>query len=57
MLIGIKEIQGLLAKSDGPFALGKEISAADLGVAPFVGRIMATGKAGELYHDSLLALP
>lgn len=47
MLIGIKEIQGLLAKYEGDFALGKELSMADLGIAPFIGRIMATGKAGE----------
>ncbi|ORY91728.1 thioredoxin-like protein [Leucosporidium creatinivorum] len=56
LLAGIKEIQGLLAKYEGPFALGQQISAADLGVAPFVGRIFAAGKAGLLVGSVYEAL-
>ncbi|ORY91704.1 thioredoxin-like protein [Leucosporidium creatinivorum] len=48
LLNGVTEIQGLLAKYDGPFALGEKLSAADLGVAPFVGRFFAMGQADAL---------
>ena len=49
VLTGILEIQKLIK---GPFALGEKISIADLGVLPFIGRLFALGKAGELRHLS-----
>ncbi|KAL8290064.1 hypothetical protein RQP46_003003 [Phenoliferia psychrophenolica] len=48
VLKGILEIQGLLKRHPGPFAVGEKISIADLGVLPFIGRIFALGKAGLL---------
>ncbi|KAM0746344.1 hypothetical protein T439DRAFT_329794 [Meredithblackwellia eburnea MCA 4105] len=46
VLDGLKEIQELLKRHEGPFFLGEKISIADLGVAPFVGRLIAFAKAG-----------
>ncbi|KAM0788690.1 hypothetical protein ACM66B_002787 [Microbotryomycetes sp. NB124-2] len=51
ILIGIKEVQGLLERNSGAFALGDEVTLADIGVWPFVARIFATGKAGMLVGD------
>ncbi|KAK4700187.1 glutathione S-transferase, partial [Phenoliferia sp. Uapishka_3] len=48
VLAGITEIQGLLKKHAGPFALGSKVTIADLGVLPFIGRILTLGKAGLL---------
>lgn len=48
ILLGVKEMQQLLAKYPGDYALGNEISMADIGVWPFVARIWACGKAGQL---------
>lgn len=53
---GIQEIEGLLKKHEGPFVLGEQISIGDLGVAPFIGRILAAGRAGLLpdsVHEKL----
>lgn len=51
ILVGIREIQKLLQKRGGPLAFGSTYSMADCGVAPFVGRIFATGRAGLLSGD------
>ncbi|GAA5821845.1 hypothetical protein JCM11251_004740 [Rhodosporidiobolus azoricus] len=48
LLSGIDEIQSLLNRTKGAFLLGDQITVGDLGVAPFVGRLFAAGKAGLL---------
>ncbi|BGP38950.1 hypothetical protein JCM10449v2_002888 [Rhodotorula kratochvilovae] len=48
LLSGIDEIQGLLARHTGTFLLGEQPTIGDLAVAPFVGRIFVSGKAGLL---------
>lgn len=45
---GAREIAVLLNKHDGPFVLGKQLSIADLAVAPFLGRMLALAEAGLL---------
>lgn len=57
-LTGIEEIQGLLAKTEGDFLLGVQLSIGDLAVAPFVGRFFAAGKAGtSLLSSTFLPRP
>ncbi|BGP14934.1 hypothetical protein JCM10213v2_002889 [Rhodosporidiobolus nylandii] len=51
VLKGVEEIQTLLAKHDGTFLLGEQISIGDLAVAPFVGRVFANGKGGLIPSD------
>ncbi|KAK4056500.1 hypothetical protein OIO90_002347 [Microbotryomycetes sp. JL221] len=51
LMYGVKEIQDLLNKNKGDFALGDKVTLADIGVWPFVARIMALGKAGMLVGD------
>ena len=47
ILAGVREIQTLLARRKGHFVLGDDLSLADVAVAPFVGRLLATGRAGR----------
>ncbi|GAA5900563.1 hypothetical protein JCM6882_000909 [Rhodosporidiobolus microsporus] len=56
LLAGVEEIQKLLARTEGDFLLGSQITIGDLAVAPFVGRIFAAGKAGLIPGDSFTAL-
>lgn len=49
---GLKEIQELLAANPGHYFLGDSVSYADFAVAPFLGRMLTFGKAGECYSLS-----
>ena len=48
VLEGILEVQRLLARREGTFLLGEQLSLGDIGVASFVGRLIAFGVAGNL---------
>ena len=44
---GLLEIQGLLTAKPGHYFDGENVSYADYAVAPFLGRMLTFGKAGE----------
>ncbi|KAI5476800.1 hypothetical protein MNV49_007257 [Pseudohyphozyma bogoriensis] len=53
---GLEEISGLLQRHPGPFFLGEKLSIAEVGVAPFLGRLLTFGKAGVLDDELYSAL-